>query len=84
MQKKSIKHFLWNGLTYEPKVSFSIAYNDCIFLKYFVNEKYISAKYLNHNNPVYKDSCVEFFHLLIRVQAIIILNLMPWYCTYEL
>jgi hypothetical protein len=61
LQKNPIKHVLWNVLTYEPKVSFSIAYNDCIFLKYFVKEKYIAAKYLNPNDPVYKDTCVEFF-----------------------
>lgn len=45
-----------------PKVSFKIAHgNDCIFLKYDVEEHEILARYRKTNDPVYKDSCVEFF-----------------------
>jgi len=45
-----------------PKVSFKIAHgNDCIFIKYDVEEHEVLARYRNTNDPVYKDSCVEFF-----------------------
>lgn len=44
------------------KVAFSIAYsNDAVFLKYYVSEENIRAIYTQPNDPVYKDSCVEFF-----------------------
>ncbi|GAA4441524.1 carbohydrate-binding family 9-like protein [Pontibacter saemangeumensis] len=45
-----------------PEVRFAAAYNrDCLFLKYYVRENTVRALYLNTNDPVYKDSCVEFF-----------------------
>jgi hypothetical protein len=45
-----------------PVVSFSIAYiDDCIFIKYDVEEHEMLARYRKTNDPVYKDSCVEFF-----------------------
>lgn len=51
----------WPAFAYKPEVNFTIAYNDCIFIKYFVNEQYMRAMYNKANEPVYKDSCVEFF-----------------------
>jgi hypothetical protein len=45
-----------------PKASFSIAYSaDHIFIKYDVEENEVLARYRQTNEPVYKDSCVEFF-----------------------
>ena len=45
-----------------PKVSFKIAHgSDCICIKYDVEEHEVLARYRNTNDPVYKDSCVEFF-----------------------
>jgi len=45
-----------------PKVAFKIAHgNDCICIKYDVEEHEVLARYRNINDPVYKDSCVEFF-----------------------
>lgn len=45
-----------------PKVSFKIAHgNECICIKYDVEEHEVLARYHNTNDPVYKDSCVEFF-----------------------
>jgi hypothetical protein len=45
-----------------PKVAFSIAHSgDCIFIKYDVTEHEVLARYKQINDPVYKDSCVEFF-----------------------
>lgn len=51
----------WN-YDFIGKVAFSIAYNDeAVFLKYYVSEENISAIFTKPNDPVYKDSCVEFF-----------------------
>ncbi|WP_316813415.1 carbohydrate-binding family 9-like protein [Pedobacter heparinus] len=35
--------------------------SDCIALKYYVREPFSKPVYFNANDPVYKDSCVEFF-----------------------
>lgn len=44
------------------KVSFKIAHgNDCICIKFDVEEQEVLARFHNTNDPVYKDSCVEFF-----------------------
>jgi hypothetical protein len=52
----------WPDFNYVPKVEFTIAHNDdCIFLKYYVEEAVIKAAYHKSDDPVYKDSCVEFF-----------------------
>ncbi len=47
---------------YKPEIFFSIAYSEnSLCLKFYVNEKFVKAVYTNPNDPVYKDSCVEFF-----------------------
>jgi len=52
----------WPQYTYKPHVHFVIAYGcDSVFIKYYVSEKSVKAIYGNPNEPVYKDSCVEFF-----------------------
>ncbi|WP_134088140.1 carbohydrate-binding family 9-like protein [Olivibacter sp. XZL3] len=52
----------WKEYYYVPKVGFKIAYTDeSILLYYEVSEKHIRAAYLHSNEPVYRDSCVEFF-----------------------
>lgn len=52
----------WPVYPYLPQVSFKIAYTqENIILEYEVKEKYLKAIYLKSNDPVYKDSCVEFF-----------------------
>lgn len=52
----------WKEYYYVPKVGFKIAYTDeSILLYYEVFEKHIRAAYLHSNEPVYRDSCVEFF-----------------------
>jgi hypothetical protein len=61
-ERQSIDNLLWSNDGYKPVVSFAMAYTeDSILLKYFVTEKYVKADYLQTNDPVYKDSCVEFF-----------------------
>jgi hypothetical protein len=45
-----------------PGVTFRIGYgDDGIFLAFCVKEKFFKATYQQTNEPVYKDSCVEFF-----------------------
>jgi hypothetical protein len=42
--------------------TFTIVYTESsIFLKFFVTEEHVSARYNQPNDAVYKDSCVEFF-----------------------
>lgn len=52
----------WAGYNYLPNVRFRIAYAEkSILLKILVKERYIRAKYTHPNDPVYRDSCFEFF-----------------------
>jgi hypothetical protein len=61
-ERQNIDNLLWSNDGYKPAVSFAMAYTeDSILLKYFVTEKYVKADYYQINDPVYKDSCVEFF-----------------------
>jgi Carbohydrate-binding family 9 len=60
--KNQISNTPWAKYTYRPYVSFAIAHaKNCILLKYYVTEKNSRAVYCNSNDPVFKDSCVEFF-----------------------
>jgi hypothetical protein len=52
----------WPEFNYRPEVSFSIAHdNKNIVIRYYVQEQNIRAFYRQTNEPVYEDSCVEFF-----------------------
>lgn len=52
----------WPAFAYKPGVRFAVAHaNDRIFIKYYVQEQTVRALYSHTNEPVYKDSCVEFF-----------------------
>lgn len=52
----------WAAYPYRPQVAFAMAHGDRgVFLKFYVEEKHIRAVYSEPNDPVYKDSCVEFF-----------------------
>ena len=52
----------WPVFGYNPDVFFKMAYSeDCLLLKYVVIESEIRIVYHRNNDPVYKDSCVEFF-----------------------
>jgi len=52
----------WQSFPGKPFVRFAIAYTtQTIFIKYYVREIVIRAKYTRVNDPVWKDSCVEFF-----------------------
>jgi hypothetical protein len=52
----------WPDFNDAPQARFSLAHSgDSLFIKFQVAEKYVRATYRASNEPVYKDSCVEFF-----------------------
>jgi hypothetical protein len=60
--RHAIDNLLWDATGYFPEVGFALAYtDDSILLKYFVKEKYVRAFYREANDPVFNDTCVEFF-----------------------
>src|SRR5256885_2355399 len=69
-ERHDIQQMPWPEFSYKPYVLFSIAHaGNCILLKYFVREKTIRAAHHTDNEPVYEDSCVEFFISLGRDDA---------------
>ncbi len=57
-----LKEVPWASFPYRPSVYFKIAHTAIgILLLYEVNERHVKAVYRRTNDPVYKDSCVEFF-----------------------
>nr|WP_294948071.1 carbohydrate-binding family 9-like protein [uncultured Mucilaginibacter sp.] len=61
-QWEAIGEAPWHRNGHLPKVSCSLSHNDNgIYLKYKVSEQHMLARYKHINDPVYKDSCVEFF-----------------------
>jgi len=62
LEKFNIDKAPWPAFSYVPAVKFSMAHNGhCLFLKYYVSENAVRARYRQTNDPVFKDSCVEFF-----------------------
>ena len=52
----------WSTFPYKPVAFFKIAYTqDALLLHYEVKEKYLRINSFQSNDPVYEDSCVEFF-----------------------
>lgn len=61
-ERRQIKHAPWSAGAKQPQASFAVAYNaDGIYLKYYVTEHTLKAEYSRFNDPVFEDSCVEFF-----------------------
>ncbi|MES2265168.1 MAG: carbohydrate-binding family 9-like protein [Bacteroidota bacterium] len=61
-ERRPIRHAPWSAGEKQPEASFALAYdNDEIYLKYYVNEHTLKAEYSRFNDPVFEDSCVEFF-----------------------
>lgn len=57
-----INHYPWGNGKYTPNVEARILYNESAFLiKFKVYEEKAIARYINMNDDVFKDSCVEFF-----------------------
>lgn len=62
LTRHPIDHSPWIGYTQEPKASFAIGYTkDAILLKFYVTERDPRVTFYETNDPVYQDSCVEFF-----------------------
>jgi len=61
-ERRELAHAPWHSGGSRPQAAFSIAYtNEDIYLKYYVTEGTLKAEYSNFNDPVFEDSCVEFF-----------------------
>jgi hypothetical protein len=62
LSRQVLRYTPWKEFPEKPAVSFAMAHgDDAVFLKYFVEEQTLRSTYLNPNDPVYRDSCVEFF-----------------------
>lgn len=62
LESNIIDELNWEEFNYKPKVDFQIFYSrQALYIKYDISEKSVLAKKHNTNDPVYKDSCVEFF-----------------------
>ncbi len=60
--RNEIAEVPWPSYDYRPEAAFALACNkEFFFLKYYIKEDSLRAVYRNTNDPVYKDSCVEFF-----------------------
>jgi len=61
-QHHPIDFIPWSAYPDKPRVTFTIGHcRDHIYVKYDVTEKEVLARYKHINDPVYRDSCVEFF-----------------------
>jgi hypothetical protein len=61
-ERRHIQYAPWADGGELPRASFALAYgNDDIYLKYYVTEHTLKAEYSKFNDPVFEDSCVEFF-----------------------
>lgn len=59
---EDISELNWQAFPYRPEVKFRIAHcNNQIWLKFYVQEKYVMAKRTETNSDTHRDSCVEFF-----------------------
>jgi hypothetical protein len=57
-----LSHYMGKKPIHFPDVSVKLAYdNSALYIIYKVFDKYIRARHLNYQGPVYEDSCVEFF-----------------------
>ncbi|HUH32610.1 MAG TPA: carbohydrate-binding family 9-like protein, partial [Daejeonella sp.] len=62
INSESIDTAPWKQYNYKPTVRFAIAHSgNSILLKYYVTEKDVRTVFTEVNDPVYRDSCVEFF-----------------------
>ncbi len=60
--RNPISYAPWKDGAVLPDAAFAVAHNsEAILLKYYVTEQQIKATYHDFNDPVYEDSCVEFF-----------------------
>lgn len=57
-----IDHYLWLDNGYEPEVEVRLCRSrDFLHVRFAVGEKRVRVRHTDFQDPVYKDSCVEFF-----------------------
>ena len=57
-----IDHFLWLTNGYRPRVEARLCWSSrFLYVRFMVGEKRPPVRYTKFQDPVYKDSCVEFF-----------------------
>lgn len=62
VEKLIIKDYKWMENDYKPEVVVKALYSkDFFYLNYLVYEEKVTVKFTQFNDPVFKDSCVEFF-----------------------
>jgi hypothetical protein len=62
IQPLYINNYMGDKPGHFPVTQAKVAYDElAIYVKFKVNDRYVKAVYSNHQDPVYKDSCVEFF-----------------------
>jgi len=58
----AIGHYLWLDNGYRPSVDVRLGYSRTfLYARFRVGERRVRVKYTKFQDPVYKDSCVEFF-----------------------
>ena len=58
----AIAYYLWLDNAYRPPVDVRLCYSRTfLYARFRVEERRVRVKYMNFQDPVYKDSCVEFF-----------------------
>lgn len=62
IEEIKIKDYLWMQNKYKPEVIVKACYSkEYIYVKFLVFERKVTVRYLKVGDPVFKDSCVEFF-----------------------
>lgn len=62
MESHQIGNVNWQEFPYKPSVNFRMAYSDkALAIMFEVTEDHVKAAAMEHNGPVWEDSCVEFF-----------------------
>jgi hypothetical protein len=57
-----IQNYLWLNNGYRPEVEIRLCYSErFLYVHFKVSERRIRARFTRFQDPVYKDSCVEFF-----------------------
>ena len=57
-----VGHYLWLANGYEPAVEARLGWSPkFLYVRFRVAEKRVRVRYMKFQDPVYKDSCVEFF-----------------------
>ena len=58
----AVEHYLWLANGYAPRVEAKLCWSEkFLYAKFRVGEKRVRVRYTKFQDPVYKDSCVEFF-----------------------